>query len=233
MSVLQFESLLTGSVIAAMGIYTVYLRSYFRKKAENDATKEDIEELTRVVEATKSEFSVSIEKVKSNLTLITNQTLSLATEKRNAIYNCNDAYYKWYNVTIDLARTGYGKNEMKAFIENLITAKMAFSIASTRLEIFYYDEDFLILLKRIALKTQNLSDLNAECFLACHNAGHEVDMLAAQGFADDRIFQSLPETQSRLIDEYSEKQSVVYKQLETDLRMLRETFNKYITQILQ
>lgn len=48
-------------------LFIAFLYSYANKKAENLATKEDVSEITREIEAVKHEYSSKLESVKSNL----------------------------------------------------------------------------------------------------------------------------------------------------------------------
>jgi hypothetical protein len=49
--------------------YIVFFKKYFEKKAENLATKEDIQEITRLTEQSKTEFTKQIEEYKKELDL--------------------------------------------------------------------------------------------------------------------------------------------------------------------
>jgi hypothetical protein len=49
--------------------YIVFVKKYFEKKAENLATKEDIQEITRLTELSKIEFTKQIEEYKKELDL--------------------------------------------------------------------------------------------------------------------------------------------------------------------
>lgn len=55
------------AVITLSGIFKYYLPSYFKTKAKNLATKEDISEITRKVEEVKAEYSDKLEHLRADL----------------------------------------------------------------------------------------------------------------------------------------------------------------------
>src|ERR1700724_1636329 len=87
---------LAGSVVT--WIVKAYFDSYFRKKAENLATKQDIEEITRTVEGVKREVSVQLELIKWELSkkatihrLAAEKEFEALSEIGNALYDLQSA----------------------------------------------------------------------------------------------------------------------------------------------
>ena len=83
--------------------YTVknLLPSYFSEKGKNLATKEDISEVTKLVESAKHTFTVETERLKAQLVLLNSVTHSLVSEERNSIVDFNEKYFKWLNLLMD------------------------------------------------------------------------------------------------------------------------------------
>jgi hypothetical protein len=83
--------------------YTVtnLLPSYFQEKGKNLATKDDIAKITQLVESVKHTFTVETEKLKANLSLLTNVHSGLVSEERNAIIDFNEKYFLWLNIITD------------------------------------------------------------------------------------------------------------------------------------
>jgi hypothetical protein len=236
MSPEALSQLLSGVIILLIAALSLYLKSYINKKAENEATKKDIQELTKTVEKTKAEFNVNLEKLKSELMLITNQTLSLASEKRNAIYNYNEEYHRWYNTTIDLARPSFEQEDMKELLRKLVDAKMSYSIASSKIEIFFRDRNFIDVKRQIESKTQQLSDLNALCFHGCHSLMHDRrinDIVDPLVDPFDNRYSEVAKAQIGLINEYSEKQRKIVDEMQSDFSSLRDILYGYITTIIK
>jgi len=79
-------------LLSAIG---AFLGSYFRKKAENVATKEDIENITDKIEKVRSQYSEQLETVKASLQL-SNQLKLAALDKR--LEKHQEAYTLWLNL---------------------------------------------------------------------------------------------------------------------------------------
>lgn len=79
-------------LLSAIG---AFLGSYFRKKAENVATKEDVENITDKIEKVRSQYSEQLETVKASLQL-SNQLKLAALDKR--LQKHQEAYTLWLNL---------------------------------------------------------------------------------------------------------------------------------------
>lgn len=79
-------------LLSAIG---AFLGSYLRKKAENVATKEDIENITEKIEKVRSQYSEQLETVKASLQL-SNQLKLAALDKR--LQKHQEAYTLWLNL---------------------------------------------------------------------------------------------------------------------------------------
>lgn len=88
-----FLAILNVLVIVALGIVAYFIRSYFpsylKKKAENLATKEDIGEITKSVEAIRHEYSVNLESLKASI--------------GSKLYIHQIRYQNEFNILIDLS----------------------------------------------------------------------------------------------------------------------------------
>jgi hypothetical protein len=95
------------SFLTFIGLFILYfviknlLPGYFKRKGKNLATKEDISEITELVETVKHSFTEETEKLKANLKLLTNVQVGLASEERNAIINVNESFFSWFNALTD------------------------------------------------------------------------------------------------------------------------------------
>lgn len=69
------------SIVNVAGLVALFFRSYLAEKGKNLATKEDVEHITRLVEAVKSEYSLDIERYKTSL-LVAGQTV----DRRRNVY---------------------------------------------------------------------------------------------------------------------------------------------------
>ncbi|PMD97380.1 hypothetical protein BWI97_07050 [Siphonobacter sp. BAB-5405] len=83
-------------------ILTKYLPNYFNKKGENLATKEDISEITFLVEDVKKTFINENDKLKTKLNVISNIYIGLAAEERKVIVEANDRLYEIRDLSINI-----------------------------------------------------------------------------------------------------------------------------------
>lgn len=85
-------------LIAAFG---AFLGSYLKKKAENVATKEDIQEITKKIEDIRAYYSTQLESHKASLQL-SNQLKLAALDKR--LQKHQEAYSLWRNLLFNLRK---------------------------------------------------------------------------------------------------------------------------------
>lgn len=70
-----------------------FIDAYNKEKGKNAATKEDIGEITKEMESVKSEFTEQTERLKSQLTLLTNVKSDIYSLERKAIIDANEKLY--------------------------------------------------------------------------------------------------------------------------------------------
>src|ERR1035437_3917179 len=78
--------ILLETAAVLIGLYLAFFKSYFQEKGKNLATKEDITEITE-----------KIEKVKSDIGILTHKKISLSTEKQNSLMELISKYSAWLN----------------------------------------------------------------------------------------------------------------------------------------
>jgi len=88
------------SILAVISIVTNYSISYLKQKGKNYADKEDIKQITKLIEETKFTFTNETEKLKMELNIIGNTQLSIIHEQRNAIIDFLKSYALWCNSII-------------------------------------------------------------------------------------------------------------------------------------
>src|SRR6478736_2926741 len=72
-------------LILVIGYFIFHFKSYFKKKGENLADKEDIGELTEIVEEGRTRYSSDIENLKAELSLFTQKKSSVFEEEKGAL----------------------------------------------------------------------------------------------------------------------------------------------------
>jgi hypothetical protein len=83
----QLGFLLTLSVQIIVSIVILFRQGYFHKKGQNKADKEDIFELTKIVESVKAEFIRENAKINSDLDILKDRRVRTYTQAQQAIIN--------------------------------------------------------------------------------------------------------------------------------------------------
>jgi hypothetical protein len=81
--IFQAVLLIAFGILAALAKY--YFPGYLKKKGENLATREDVEEITDKIERTRVQYLSSIERLKSELTISSEQQSKLKEKEREAL----------------------------------------------------------------------------------------------------------------------------------------------------
>ncbi len=150
MTKLDFQIILE-IVILLTGLYLAFVKSYFQEKGKNVATKEDIEEITE-----------KIEKVKSEIGVLTHKKINLSTEKQNTLLDFNSKYTAWLNYILAadiISNTDPALIHVDKIKEKLDQLFYDFAICEANIEVFFNsDKELLNLKKEIKLKTIELSN---------------------------------------------------------------------------
>lgn len=107
MSTIQIFHLLLEVIIVLIGLYLIFFKSYLQEKGKNAATKDDIGEITKKVEAVKNSFLHETEKLKLDLQFSNDMKLSIKTEEKNSVLHCYESFYMWYTALEDFSFVKY------------------------------------------------------------------------------------------------------------------------------
>lgn len=149
--------------VAAIGLigYVAFFKTYFSEKGKNMATKEDVKELTFLVEQTKQQFTSGIELLRTRLNLYHASFTSIKTLERDALIKINTAYSEWANslVTFSLAFYFYDNYEPLKTKDLFFNEKyMAFKVAEDNLHLYAHDEELRNILTKITQATLELQE---------------------------------------------------------------------------
>src|SRR5690554_4588920 len=78
-----------------MVIFGAYLLYYVREKGKNQATKEDLKEITDTVEEVKRKYTEENELLRANLNILTSKKNIMFTEEKEAIVQYFAQLNKW------------------------------------------------------------------------------------------------------------------------------------------
>ncbi len=145
---METTQLILEIILIIIGLYLAFFKSYFNEKGKNVATKEDISEITEMIETVKNQIYYN-----------TQSKLSLKSEERNALVNYYEKFNYWLNSILDVYFAGINeKNEEKLKdIENRMDdAKFNYELAEGRMKLFVKNEELTNLLEDIRIKTIEL-----------------------------------------------------------------------------
>ncbi|MFA7380040.1 MAG: hypothetical protein WC150_06225 [Bacteroidia bacterium] len=196
-----------------IGLGVIYLTaknllpSYFSEKGKNIATKEDIEEITSLVESVKHSFTIETEKIKSNLQILAGLKGSFITEEINSIISFNETYFDWLNKLMD---TGLGsadtkkESELDLYRKKISDAEMRCSNSEAKLLLFVENENLLKALNELRIATiKHIASLPQKYIIQIIFNNFQIQQ-AVNGSSAENI-QSLYDKQKGFFKEFNDK----------------------------
>ncbi|WP_374950015.1 hypothetical protein [Mucilaginibacter sp.] len=101
------------SIFAIGQIYLAYRLGYFSKKGQNQADKEDIRELTRLVETAKKEFDNEKAKMLSDLDVLKDRKVKNYSQAQQALINFYTDYNTWVQELNKFRPVGFADDDIK------------------------------------------------------------------------------------------------------------------------
>jgi hypothetical protein len=134
-------------------IFKNYWPKYFETKATNQATKEDIGEITEIIEKIKYDLSQQNEFLKAQLSLKNQHKLNIKSAEREAIFDFNKQKSVWI---YSLMRFSFFKYELENYKEvNTLTyldyqkRQYEYDLAVAHLTLFMHDNEFMVLKEKL------------------------------------------------------------------------------------
>jgi hypothetical protein len=135
------------------------LPSYFNEKGKNLATKQDISQLTELVEAVKHTFTKETERLRANLQFLNNIHGGLVLEERNAIVDFNEKYFTWLNTLMDTGFGGiddYDDLEIEKYRRLLAQQFNSFLNSHSRFDLFIENTELVVAAHNLKIETLKL-----------------------------------------------------------------------------
>jgi hypothetical protein len=151
--IVQFLILL--GILVLFFAFRSYYPKYFQTKGANQATKEDIGAITKIVEQIKTDLSERTEYIKAQLSLTNQHKLGFAEAEREAFFEYNRKLnLRLYHLVRFSARGYYinNYNDLSNFFAEIDIRQIEFDIAEAHLDLFYRDKEFKELNKRLTLE---------------------------------------------------------------------------------
>ena len=127
-----------------IGLYLAFFKSYLTEKGKNLATKKDIGEITKIVEATKKQFTADAEYLKNRLSLFSQSFHSIKTLERDAIIEINRKYSDWLYTLTTFSLVFYDYDNYRLLKEQdfIFNSKLKeFEISEDNLHLYMHDEE--------------------------------------------------------------------------------------------
>lgn len=193
------------------------LPSYFNEKGKNIATKEDISEITELVEKTKLIFTSETEKLKATLLVLSNAQISIISEDRNVIIDLNEKYFKWLHSLIDTSLgeiDDYNNAELIKYRQKIRQNYNDLIVSEAKFSLFIENKTLIESLNKMKIETLtqlaklaptyilNLTKNNDDIELMKENTPFQVQSIKYSELLDNR---------KQLYDEFSTEMIKAYE----------------------
>ncbi len=149
MTPFEIFQLVVQTLIIFLLLYVAFLKSYFGEKGKNLATKEDVQEITTLVESVKSQLEYSLQ-----------AKLGLRNLEREALVDYFSKYYVWQAAILNFGSICMSEEELRDLEETrnqLDLLKMDFDLATGKMELFVENADISSQYSKLMLETAELA----------------------------------------------------------------------------
>jgi hypothetical protein len=198
---------------------------YFEQKATNQATKEDIGNITDIVESIKSDLQKEVEQLKAQISLANQHKLNLKAFEREAIleYTGKLNAYIYYLVELDMTiydDQNYG-DLLKERVE-INRKSYEFAVAEANLGLFL--DDVVFITKNMELKL-SISTYERKVVATMLNITHKYKMceleISAKPEKALEIKEKFYKEAPAILSKYHEEQAPVFAQIVVQNNLLR------------
>lgn len=152
----DFFIIILQVVVALIGAYIVY---YSRKKGENQADKEDLNEITEIVEEVRQKYAEETEILKAELHLLTSKKNLLFSEEKEAIIQYFAQLDRWIWDGLNVRIAEYNHNNYQDLSDRLIRMRddqNQTNVAFGKLQLLCNDEALIKIGHEANMKTLEL-----------------------------------------------------------------------------
>jgi hypothetical protein len=158
-----FQSIIIQVIVFIVGLFLLfmfksYYPKYFETKGTNQATKEDIGEITEIVEGIKSDLLKSTEELKAQLSLANQHRLDIKTAERDAIFDYNGKLSAWLYSMVRFSLSSYNLDnykELKKEEQEFAKRQYECDVAESHLTLFMHDKEFLEIKRDLTISIIN------------------------------------------------------------------------------
>lgn len=166
MDIADIIILVTNGLILIGGLYLAFFKSYFTEKGKNLATREDIEEITKKVEAIKVEFIKETERLKFELQFETQVNLGYHNDMKAAVIQLYEVYSLWLTTVSEAQDNSieHSSKQLNEGINELSAVYTKFLLAEAKAELYISEDSFFDKLRELKKSTSNFHN-SVESFL--------------------------------------------------------------------
>lgn len=161
-------------ILAVVGSFFIglfinhYYPNYMKFKAKNLATKEDIGDITTIVESIKTDLSKDVETLKAELSLLNQNKISLKSEERKALLDFHLKYSLWHNSIIYLS-TPNSIDDINNIFTTWKDLEADYKTAESMLHLFVNNKDFIALKYKLYSATLENIQLGSDYLFSLKN----------------------------------------------------------------
>ena len=227
-----------GVLNVAILIILVRQQKYFGKKGENQAIKEDIGEITEIVESIKNDLASQNDLIKAQLSHKSKHELELKNEERQAYFELNRRMSAWLYSIVRFNFSAYSLanfEELKLKYNEFNEFQYEYDLADGHLGLFIQDTDFhkekLALESSILELEYNLENHIREIYYGFSRANIMIETTPNDFKIHAIERDTLRKLQNKLAEEYHEKFMPLYKDVISKKSTLVDTINVHLKRI--
>ncbi len=202
--------------------YLVFFKTYFQEKGKNLATKEDIEEITSVVESVKSQLEFSLQ-----------ARLSLRAEEHQALVDCFTKYGAWLSAIRNCSFVGIDYEsigrlaELRSHMDRLGEDA---DLAAERMELFVENPDLVQQRGILGIKTLDFQGHVHQATFTFAQHYIRVQQMRLKTPVAEQIqpYKVLLDTEKELYKNYKEMQRGMYLAIGPLLQQFRVAVSAHI-----
>lgn len=214
--------LMLEALILLLLLYLAFLKSYFQEKGKNVATKEDVEEITSLVESVKSQLQFSLQ-----------ARLSLRAEEHQALVDYFSKYSTWLSAITNWSAVGINKDNICRLAETRSQLDMLhhdFDLAAGKMELFVENEDIRSQHSPLVIETLKFQAHAQQATFEIEGIHLETKQMQLTTPPDGQVerYRELLGKESELYKKHKEEQVEIYRALFPAVQKQQRAITKHI-----
>lgn len=220
---MEVTSIIIQCLIFILGLFLIfmfknYYPRYFEEKAKNLATKQDIGEITHIVEGIKNSLTRETELLKSQLALNNQNKFSIKSAERDALFTLNSKYSTWIYSIMKFSFSSYSEDNYKELDDvskNFTEKQYEVEIGRAHLLLFMHDQKLLEVMKELGVAILNIEGLVVDNIIRMKYlyVKHDIDIQFKVSKPEDQLQlkRRLYEEQKEVIEIFGKERVELFK----------------------